>query len=155
MPTCPRCDGDGYKIVMEGDRPVKDSCYHCAETGKVSEAQLRSDKVQGLISQVAGRLCYKAEEECKGHPDGEDWAFHAAEAGCSLHEYRWGRLSAFELEVAEAISKLDEKHPEVVEALLELTDSQPERPAKEAIQKVAPEAKKEDELDIPESGLPF
>jgi hypothetical protein len=149
MATCPRCNGEGFRMVQEdhGGPLVKDSCYHCGETGKVSEEQLRSDKVQGLIAIIAGRLCYKAEQDCKSHPEGEDWAFEAAESGCSLEVYRYGRLSAFEMEVAEALSKLDEKHPEIVEVLLELTDAKPEQP----VMQLAPEAKKEPEARFDET----
>lgn len=52
MPTCPRCNGEGFKMVDEGGGPVKDSCYHCAETGQISATEARADQVQGLIKSM-------------------------------------------------------------------------------------------------------
>jgi hypothetical protein len=127
MPTCPGCNGEGFKMVQEdhGGPLLKDSCYKCGETGKVSDAEMRAFQVQCLIDELASVMVAKAEKNCADHPDGEDWAFAAAESGCSLEEYRHARHFQETIEIAERLAELDKASPKVMDALLRLTDPEP------------------------------
>jgi hypothetical protein len=144
-----------------GGPMLKDSCYKCGETGQVGEAELRSFRIGSLVSRIAAILTRQAEQDARANPEGEDWAFAAAESGCSLEEYRYNRMSWYEMEASTRLKEMEEKSPQVLDALLMLTDGDPLA----TLSLVAPEASQPDRtdeqpsaevvIDIPDEGLPF
>jgi hypothetical protein len=157
-----------------GGPMLKDSCYKCGETGQVSEAELRSFKIGGLVSRIAAVLTRQAEQDAKANPEGEDWTFAAAESGCSLEEYRYNRMSWYEMEASTRLKEMEEKSPQVLDALLMLTDGDPlatlslvapeaQHQAREEAQEGFEEPYRTDEQFlqpsadpvVPEDGLPF
>jgi len=76
---CSRCNGTGYEEYDEDYAQVYDSCYHCGETGYVSDESAWQDE----LAKVASTLAYYHVSEMRGYynsnPDGEGWDFCAAE----------------------------------------------------------------------------
>jgi hypothetical protein len=133
---CPQCRGQGTELKEEDGRLVEDACYHCGTTGRISEEQARSDRVANLVGLIARVRVRRAEEACASDPEGEDWAFAAAESMCTLFEYRQGKQWEQESLVADEVKKLADW---VVDDLIELVFPPPA---------VAPEAPKAYE-DLP------
>ncbi len=87
MSTCSHCQGEGFQTYEEDGRMVRDSCYHCAESGEVDED---TDFLDRLV-QVAATLAYQVEREyrqaCNNDPDGDGYDLCAAENGLSSFDY--------------------------------------------------------------------
>ncbi len=102
MPKCGQCNGYGY-------RDDGDACYHCSNTGKLNEEQAYADRVDRVIRCLAADasvLDRNEDNKIAQQEDGEDWAFRAAENGCSEREYVEGRIILKEAEIHAACEKL-------------------------------------------------
>jgi len=124
--VCTRCDGDGYQYVDEGPDygpPIKDACYHC-DNGFITEEQWQADRLERLSDILGGVAVARERASRNENPDGEDWAFCAAENQCSEYEYTQGRLVENTLHVQAELKKLD---PWVLAVLLDqiVPDTQP------------------------------
>jgi len=117
---CGNCGGAGSKLVDEGYGPlVQDACYHCANTGEISRETWEKDRLQHAASVLAGDLTDNAERSANSNPDGEGFAFHAAENGMHAYEYRQCLYFNNEGRAMEAMGDLWNKHRSVAEVLVE------------------------------------
>jgi hypothetical protein len=118
--TCTRCNGEGSVPSLdehERARGIEDTCYHCGNTGKVDAETAYEDRVYGLAHLLGDAMVRAERDACDSDPQGEGFAFQAAENGVSLHDYmqecRWAAGDAAAVQLA----KLS---PEVLDALLAL-----------------------------------
>lgn len=95
MAKCGQCDGEGEQPSLddyERNHGINDFCYHCNGTGKITKELANDDFRTGLIEQLA-RENVEAEIAIRDtHPDGEDWAFLAAENMLSPTDYSQIRM---------------------------------------------------------------
>lgn len=114
--TCSTCRGDRYIYDREGDREVKDVCYHCIGLGTVESEVDRQDRLQ----RVAATLGYLAEVEyrkaCDSDPEGEGYAFRAAEHMQTPEEHFQWRVIDRQFDYTEKLASLDQY---IQDALLE------------------------------------
>lgn len=106
MPICTRCNGTGFEEFFE-DRYCRDACYHCGNTGKVSEEIDYHD----TLMRVAGKLAYYHVCELRDYrnsdPDGEGWDFCAAENMMSGNDYFDMHVYDYMHIFGEKLSKMD------------------------------------------------
>jgi hypothetical protein len=125
---CPQCQY-GWVLHDEDGRQFYDACYHCGNTGWISDEQAFMNRVRG----VAGTLAYEAVMRLKkgadSNPDGEGWAFHAAENMLHEHEYTQGRVWEYESRMMAVLEQMGERDRLLLEVLVDRLD--PEGKAEE------------------------
>jgi len=89
---CVRCEGLGYREDREGDRLVRDPCLHCNGKGCVSYRVASVDRHEALCETIAYARVDAQRKACNENPEGEGWAFHAAENMMHEHEYTQARI---------------------------------------------------------------
>ena len=87
---CPKCNGDAWQHWQEDGRWVRDPCYHCGNTGQVSEEQYFHDQLAEVANVLAWSAVSHARKAANENPDGEGWAFAAAENRISEWDYTQG-----------------------------------------------------------------
>jgi hypothetical protein len=87
MAKCNRCDGGSY--MLDGE---ENTCYHCEGTGRISEATAQADQRYALVEQLAAEQVSEQRRARNNNPDGEDWAFCAAENMMSEYDYTQSRI---------------------------------------------------------------
>lgn len=91
MENCGRCDGTGCQVWDEDGRREEDVCYRCGGTGKIDEESARELRLE----QVANVLAHEAVQDLRraydADPEGEGWAFAAAESMMTEYDYTLGR----------------------------------------------------------------
>jgi hypothetical protein len=115
---CPNCE-DGFVIVEEDGRRIRDACYHCANTGFISPEQHRLDQIEGMAASLATSVVQKMKRACNTDPEGEGWAFHAAEAGMREYEYTTARVMSKADDFGKSLVALDQTNPQLISALLD------------------------------------
>lgn len=95
MPKCPQCNGTGYESFWEDDHFFQDACYHCGNTGHLSDEELMHDKLKNVIYSLAQYLADEYINSKDDNPDGEDFVFIAAENGLSYNDYRSGVICGY------------------------------------------------------------
>lgn len=132
---CPRCDGYGI-------RDEDDACYHCGATGYISEEHWQQDRHEALAETLSGIMVRQERFDRDENPDGEGWAFCAAENGCSEQEYTLSRQTDHLLRIGEYLGKLE---PWFVSILLDqiVPDTQPKTVSFKELR------------DIPDFEIPF
>jgi hypothetical protein len=83
---CGRCVGGVTVHDDDDDRHVTDVCYHCGGTGFVDEETAFHDELRRLAGYYAFRAAHEYRRVCDEDPDGEDFAFHAAENMMTAHD---------------------------------------------------------------------
>jgi hypothetical protein len=87
MPKCNRCLGMGYDEYEEDGRQIHEACYHCGNTGEISEEEYFHD----CLGFIAGGMAYKTVLERKRamneDPEGEGFDFCAAENMMTSFDY--------------------------------------------------------------------
>ena len=119
MPKCGRCDGTGRGYTGEDDYrgvPIYDACYHCGNTGIITEAQRLADDFRAIVYVAACFLIDDCIRATNNNPDGEGWAFAAAENGLQSYEYTQMRIDE------EAHYLMDRCHVMDDEELAEMVD---------------------------------
>jgi hypothetical protein len=114
---CPNCE-DGWVIVEEDGRRIRDACYHCANTGFISEQQHRADRILGLAISLATEIVNKMKRDCNADPESEGWNFQAAESRMAEYEYTTARIMDKADSLGKSLLQLDQMNPELVTALL-------------------------------------
>lgn len=104
--TCGKCGGRGKDTWEEDGRTVTDVCYHCAGSGRIDEETAHHDRMM----RIGGELAYlhvqgmiKSRNE---DPEGEGWAFCAAENMLSERDYTMATTDDFAYTFAEKLSSL-------------------------------------------------
>ncbi len=90
MPICGACGGSGSVLScdpVEVARGIDEPCYHCGTTGKVSEEQAKRYRLVSVAGQLAEQEVEAWRASCNLNPDGEGWAFRAAENMMAERDY--------------------------------------------------------------------
>lgn len=103
---------------------VSDYCYHCGGSGKVDDETMHHDLMVMVCDRLASKTVDRMRENANDDPDGEGWAFRAAENMMSEYDYTrclmWDKAS----EYGEKLSNLPE---EIQKSLIELLVAPPRR----------------------------
>jgi len=92
MISCTQCGGEGRTPEREGDHLVEAPCYHCGTTGQISEELAGHDELGALAGWLACQSVAEERAARNEDPEGEDWAFCAAENMLTEYEYTQGRI---------------------------------------------------------------
>lgn len=87
---CPVCCGDGALRSLdphEEERGINDTCYHCAGSGVIDAESYRHDKLIGVAETLATMRATELRRLRDEDPEGEGFAFAAAENMMTPHEY--------------------------------------------------------------------
>jgi hypothetical protein len=99
MPTCIRCQGEGFECYEDDGRDQCDTCYHCGGSGQVDEETHRSDMLESVAESMAWIAANEYAKACDSDPDGDGFCLHAAENGYSPSDYikilAYDRISMF------------------------------------------------------------
>lgn len=90
MPTCSVCQGEGSRRSTdpaEVERGIEDPCYHCGTTGEVDDETARQDHLMHVVSLLATMVVNAMRRAYDSDPEGEGWAFRAAENMMTEWEY--------------------------------------------------------------------
>jgi len=85
--NCTRCDGTGWEKWFEDNREQGHECYHCLGTGKVCSEVARHDKLLKICGYVGWHEACERRRARDNNPDGEDFAFCAAENMMTARDY--------------------------------------------------------------------
>jgi hypothetical protein len=102
MPKCPQCEG-GWRIGEVGFEP----CYHCANSGEISEEQAFGDKVNAYALDLAIFMVGERKRVADEDPEGEPWAFHAAENGMREYEYTQTQVGIEQDRIKRELEKIE------------------------------------------------
>ena len=94
MVTCRCCGGEGGLRSLdpyEEERGILDPCYHCGGSGSVDEDTADADEVEDMLMSLAYDRAYEWRRAVDSDPEGEGFAFRAAESGLSTYDYLTGR----------------------------------------------------------------
>jgi hypothetical protein len=92
---CERCGGSGSQVWDEDGRPVKDVCYRCSGSGRVTPEDAHQVRLQAACEVLAGIAVEARRKAYNEDPEGEDWAFAAAENMMSERDYTTARRMEF------------------------------------------------------------
>jgi hypothetical protein len=103
--------------VEEDGRMIEDACYHCGNTGVISEDEAQADRVTALCERIAGEIVHARQERDK---QDEEYGLAAAENCCmSIHD--WYRCMAWG-EAERVHEELERLAPATVARLVGLLD---------------------------------
>lgn len=119
MPKCPCCE-DGWVYRDEDGRQVRDACYHCGNTGVISDEQARVDRIQHAASEVA-REVVGSMIRAANNPEneGEGWAFLAAENMMHETDYTQAQVMTWGDRVMRVFQQLDTTEPTILAAIVD------------------------------------
>lgn len=118
---CLKCDGEGRETYDEDGRMVTDACYRCGGTGQVDEETALRTRLEYVAAALANRHVSELVKHRDSDPEGEGWAFCAAENGMTAHDYRMAHVYDFMSQFGEELSKLSrELRYALVETIEEL-----------------------------------
>lgn len=137
MRTCPQCNGEKRVWVDEPGHPqggCYDACYHCGNTGEITEEQHQANRLEGVAEQLAIRAADDQRRAANSNEDGEGWAFMAAENGLHEHEYTqvvtWGLVDRIK-------RQLQEVDPQLLRLIVDYINPEPEYQAMLNVEHVA------------------
>ena len=87
MPKCPKCE-NGFEVVDEDGMRFESPCYHCLQTGVISEEQEAADRLEKAAQHVGATMANEEQKGIDSVPDGDGYALCAAENGMSTWDYR-------------------------------------------------------------------
>ncbi len=157
MVKCPRCHKGWVRHHDEGE-DFDSPCYHCGNTGWISEEQAFADSVGALAEKLAYIIVNERIEARNANPDGEGWAFCAAENMLTEYEYTQMAYLDETAQVEKVLNELAEQHPNIVRALI--TASFPPKPVQPPVQPkpvqppVEPPVADHEPID-PDEDIPF
>lgn len=107
MATCSHCNGSRTETWEEDGLTVSGCCYHCAGTGQVDDQLDHQDQLR----RVASALAYLSETEyrkkCDRDPEGESYAFMAAESMLSPEEFFNARVCESTSDYVDQLNRVD------------------------------------------------
>jgi hypothetical protein len=119
MPKCPKCVNGWTEVFEEGVGDIKTACYHCGNTGEISDEQVFEDRLDALVDSLAWEATEREKAMRNENPDGEDWAFCAAESGSGEHEYTLGVQSGYALRALDVFNEIKKKNSWLLRLLLD------------------------------------
>ena len=105
MPVCSQCVG-GVVTYDEDGRTVQDACYHCSETGVVSDEVARLDALHVVVVVLAWMQARDFRRRVDSDPDGDGFAFAAAENGQTAYDYLTEKAWSYEPEISDQLLAL-------------------------------------------------
>lgn len=122
MIRCPECV-DGYREVEEpGYGTIRDACYHCGNTGFITDEEARKDRIRNVADMLGNRAMDAERAARNGNPDGEDFAFCAAENQCSEYEYALGVASGYAMRFQDLFEKMEVRDRCLLDVLIDAID---------------------------------
>lgn len=143
---CKRCNGTGSQNWVEDGRNVRDVCYRCMGAGRVDPETAHQSDLEDVAA-VMGRMAVDDERRCRNKdPEGEGWAFCAAENMMTERDYTQTRIFERSADFMQELAKLSRIAQEaLVLVVLKPEESEPKKPAPAA---AAPAAVKPADDDI-------
>lgn len=127
---CEKCGGSGSESYEEDGRQVSDVCYRCAGSGKVDEETNHRTRMQQVAHIVGAAYVDGWRKSCNEDPEGEGWAFRAAENMMSEHDYTLAMTYEKAAEVGQEFIKLSHlAQVALIEAILPKPKEREEMPA--------------------------
>lgn len=151
MRTCPKCHGLKRVWVEEPGHPeggVRDACYHCGNTGEISEQQHFDNRLISAIGKLAQRIVNQRIDRVNANPEGEGWGFAAAENGMCENDYTQQEVWLEEEKLGETFKTLP---CDLTEALVDCIEPEEDPIPHEDWQGILPHEIPNDrpDLDIP------
>ncbi len=142
---CEKCGGSGSETFEEDGRNVTDMCYRCAGSGRVDSDTAHRTRME-YVAAILGDAAVRRERKNRdSDPEGEGWAFCAAENMMSVHDYTLSRRYEMQAEVGEELTKLSlVAQLALIEALLPKKEEKEEMPPSPA----TPEPGSFDDCDV-------
>lgn len=94
MARCTRCGGTGSEVYDDGDERVEAICSHCEGTGNCTDYQSFIDSLASVALAMAHTHVSGLKDNANSDPEGEDFAFQAAEN--MMAEYDYFRVKVWE-----------------------------------------------------------
>lgn len=85
--VCGRCCGEGRQSWVEDDRWVEDVCYACGGSGSVDAEHAFEQRLGAALDLLGRRKAHAYRCARDEDPEGEDFAFCAAENMLSARDY--------------------------------------------------------------------
>jgi transcription initiation factor TFIIIB Brf1 subunit/transcription initiation factor TFIIB len=98
--ACPKCGGDAFVSYDEDGRRVRDACYACGNTGRVSAQEAFDREVESLARAIGVQRAQEVEARS------EEFGLQAAESMLSLRDYRDLLATDYESEARDALMAL-------------------------------------------------
>lgn len=127
METCSRCGGEGKRRSLDPLEKAEDTCYHCGGEGKVDDETAFHDRIEALAARMARFEVARKKAACDADPDGEGWAFHAAENMLSPQDYTTECEMAAHDRIMRNFAELDRGTLDLLMAAIDNLDSRIER----------------------------
>jgi hypothetical protein len=121
---CTRCD-DGY----HEDGP----CYHCSTTGYIDEETHFQDQLSGIADTLAAYQVDEIRHAADSDPDGEGFAFRAAENMMSAHDYATELHWSISARYHQMIGDMSRQDQEILVALSKIPNTPPQRAVPETL----------------------
>lgn len=103
---CEKCGGSGTQHYEEDGRNVSDTCYRCSGSGRVDQDTAHHTQMEQVAHILAVSYVDGWRKHCNEDPEGEGWAFRAAEDMMSESDYTKAMTYDKSYEVGEELSKL-------------------------------------------------
>lgn len=87
MRECGHCFGEGENEIEEDGHYFFERCLHCGGSGQLDEHAMREDDLSSIASWLAWSEVNELRKNRNEDPEGEDWAFAAAENMMTEYEY--------------------------------------------------------------------
>lgn len=122
MIRCPDCENGWREVDEPGYDTIRDACYHCGNTGFITDEQARKDRIRN-VAEMLGHRAMDAERQARNNnPDGEDFAFCAAENQCSEYEYSLGVASGYAMRFDRLFEEMDKRDRCLLDVLIDAVD---------------------------------
>lgn len=132
MPKCPRCHNGKVYGEEDGHQTV-DDCIHCLGKGEIPEDLARMDAIEDTAQHWAAILVARRRKAIDENPDGEDFAFHAAENMMSPTDYQLSlRIEEFD-RIMRLLQPIEENHPALLNLLVELAGANQNAPSRDTM----------------------
>ncbi len=104
--TCEKCGGSGSECYEDDGRNVSDMCYRCLGSGKVDSETAHSTRMEQVAHILGVSYVAAWRKSCNEDPEGEGWAFRAAEDMMSEYDYTKAMQYDKAAEVGQELTKL-------------------------------------------------
>lgn len=112
---CTRCT-NGVVSYEEDGRIMSDACYHCGTEGFIDEEQAFHDKLLCVAELLAYQQVSDRRERIDQDPEGENWAFLAAEHMMTAHDFFVAAVYDETYSVMEKLSRMNRADQEFLVA---------------------------------------
>lgn len=112
--NCTRCCGDGRVEYHEDNRIVSEVCYHCDGSGKVDQETDFYDKLYSVANALAVMRVNEIRNNYNSVPDGEGWAFLAAENQMSERNYTLTHVYEYTDKYMDSLDKMSRSDQELL-----------------------------------------